>query len=101
MFGLSPTPSSGFAAGRQDRRPKGRTNTVQKFSPTLRPFVLGHAPPGARLRRSLRAEDGDSERNRAIRSQPELGQRFNPSHSPNSSSKLGRRGGKTEIGFPA
>ena len=34
-------------------------------------FLLGSssgAPPGARLRRSLRAEDGDSSRNRAIRS---------------------------------
>ena len=34
VLGLSPTPPSGFAAGRQGRRPKGRTSTAQSQQST-------------------------------------------------------------------
>ena len=48
-FGLSPTPPSGFAAGRQGRRPKGRKSTDHS-PPKAVGFVLG-APPLAPLKR--------------------------------------------------
>ena len=54
-----PLPRGAPRLGDEAGDPLGRKSTAQKFSPTLRPFVLGR-PPGARFRRSLRSEDGDS-----------------------------------------